>query len=66
MANPIGQLKTKTTVNCTMCTSSLKRNVAIYVYENTPEAIKEAQFQLAQKIAKPYTCRICQSIQKSI
>lgn len=62
----IGQLKTKATAHCTICCSSLSRNLVVNVYENTPEAIGLAKLQLTEKANKPYTCRICKSIEKSI
>ena len=62
----IGQLKTKKTVYCTICSSSLSRNLAINVYENTPEAIDLAKLKLTEKANKPYTCRICKSIENSL
>ena len=61
----IGQLKTKATAHCTICSSSLSRNLIVNVYENTPEAISAAKSELVLKANKPYTCRICKSILKT-
>lgn len=63
--NAIGQLKTKATAKCTICTSSISRNLSVNVYENTPEAIQNAKNELVLKANKTYTCRICKSIEKS-
>lgn len=54
-------LKTKVKVYCTICGSSMTRNVSIET-ENHPEAIKEAKVRLTAKALKPYTCRVCASI----
>lgn len=61
----IGQLKTKSTANCTICTSSISRNLVVNVYENSPEAIQKAKTELTLKANKPYTCNICKSILKT-
>ena len=39
-ARPIGKLKSKATVYCTVCGESHTRNLKAYVYENTPEEIE--------------------------
>jgi len=62
--NPIGQLKSKVTVYCTICNCSQKRNLKAYVYQNTLEKIQEAKNELKAKASKKYTCRICKSILK--
>ena len=61
----IGQLKTKATAQCTICYSSISRNLVANVFENTPEAINLAKSELTIKANKPYTCRICKSILKT-
>lgn len=63
---PIGQLKSKTTICCTICGFSHKRNFKINVYENTPEAIEKAKAKLTKKATKEYTCRICKTITKEL
>jgi hypothetical protein len=65
MTPAIGQLKAKKTVNCTVCTMSLTRNMKIYVYENSPEAIEKAKKELTLKLNKDYTCKVCASILKT-
>ena len=62
--NPIGQLKSKATVYCTLCACSQKRSLKANIYENTPEKIQEAKEELKAKASKKYTCRICKSILK--
>lgn len=61
---PIGQLKSKVTVYCTICGCNHKRNLKTNVYANTPEKIEEAKAELKVKADKEYTCRICKSIIK--
>ena len=63
---PIGQIKSKVTVNCDICGCSAKRNLKVFVYEKTPIAIQEAKEEIKAKAQKKYTCRICKSIQKDI
>lgn len=65
-ARPIGQLKSKTTVYCTVCGESHTRNLKAYVYENTPEEIEKAKAELTAKAKKEYTCRICKTIKRDI
>ena len=62
--NPIGQLKSKVTVYCTICGCSQKRSLKANVYQNTPEKIQEAKDKLKVKASKKYTCRVCKSIIK--
>tara|TARA_R100001244_G_C5077170_1_gene112928 strand:+ start:302 stop:517 length:216 start_codon:yes stop_codon:yes gene_type:complete len=64
--NPIGQLKSKITVHCTVCGCSNRRTLKVDVYENTPEKIEEARNELKIKAAKKYTCRICKTITKEL
>lgn len=59
---PIGQLKSKVTVYCTICGQSHRRSLKINIYENTPEEIEKAKEELTAKAKKEYTCRICKSI----
>lgn len=63
---PIGQLKSKAKVYCTVCGESHTRNLKAYVYENTPEAIEKAKAELTAKAKKEYTCRICKKITKDL
>jgi len=63
---PIGQLKSKVTVHCTVCGCSNKRNLKADVYENTPEKIDEAKKELKAKAEKKYTCRVCKTITKEL
>jgi hypothetical protein len=59
---PIGQLKIKITVYCSVCGESHIRNLKSYVYENTPEEIEKLKAELTAKAKKEYTCRICKTI----
>ena len=61
----IGQLKSKKTVYCTICNDSLKRNLVVNIFQNTPEAIEAGKSELVLKANKPYTCKICKSILKT-
>lgn len=61
---PIGQLKSKVTVYCTVCGQSHKRILNANVYENTSEAIEKVKAELTAKAKKKYTCRICKTITK--
>lgn len=61
---PIGQLKSKVTVYCTICGCDHRRSLKTNVYENAPEKIEEAKAKLKVRAAKEYTCRICKSIIK--
>lgn len=63
---PIGQLKSKVTVYCTVCGQSHTRNLKANVYENTPEAIEKVKAELTAKAKKEYTCRICKTITKDL
>lgn len=65
-ARPIGQLKSKATVYCTVCGESHTRNLKAYVYENTPEVIEKAKAEITAKAKKKYTCRICKTITKDL
>ena len=62
MANAIGQLKTKVTVYCEICSCSHIRNISEYVYENTEADKERAKNALKAKASKKYTCSICKSI----
>jgi len=62
---PIGELKSKATVYCSICGCEHTRKVNAFFYENTSEAIKTAREQLTSKGKKEYTCRICKNIQKN-
>jgi len=63
---PIGQLKSKVTVYCTVCGQSHRRSLNVNVYENTPEEIEKAKAEIAVKAKKEYTCRICKTIIKDV
>lgn len=63
---PIGELKTTKKVYCTICSSSITRNLKINVFQNTPEAIQEAKISLAKKANAKYTCKVCKSILKDV
>ena len=62
MKTPIGQLKSKVKVYCTICTSSYTRALKVDIYENTPKEIEMAKDKLRKKANKDYTCNICKSI----
>jgi len=63
---PIGRLKSKVTVYCTVCGQSHKRTLNANVYENTPEAIEKVKAELTANAKKEYTCRICKTITKDL
>lgn len=65
-ARPIGQLKNKTTVYCTVCGQSHTRSLKVNVYDRTPETIEKAKSELTAKTKKEYTCRICKTITKDL
>jgi len=65
LKNPIGQLKSKVKVYCTLCVQPYTRNLSVYVYENNQEAICKAKEEIRVRAAKPYTCNICKSIEKA-
>lgn len=65
-ANAIGQLKTKKTVYCSVCSQSLNRNVSVLIFNNTPEEISKAKIELDIKANAEYTCKICKSILKDV
>jgi len=62
ISRPIGQLKSKVTVYCTVCGCNHRRSLKTNVYANTAEKIEESRAELKAKAAKEYTCRICKSI----
>lgn len=63
---PIGQLKAKKTVYCTVCSSSLLRKVSVNIYHNTPEYIAAGKVEISNKLSLDYTCKICKSILKQV
>lgn len=65
-ARPIGQLKSKATVYCTVCGQSHTRSLKVNVYDRTPETIEKAKAELTEKAKKEYTCRICKTITKDL
>ena len=66
MTNAIGQLKTKVTVYCEICSCSHTRSISEYVYENTEVEKERAKNAIKEKAAKKYTCSICKSITKCL
>lgn len=63
---PIGALRGKVTVNCTICGCSRKRKIEAFVYENTAEGKAEATKEYRDKSSKEYTCRVCKSIKREL
>ncbi len=63
---PIGQLKSKVMVYCTVCGAKHTRNLKGSIYENTPESIEKVKAELTAKAEKEYTCRICKTIIKEL
>lgn len=61
---PIGQLKTKKIVYCTICSQSLTRKSSVFVYSQ--DELENAKKELTLKLNKKYTCKICKSIENSI
>jgi len=61
---PIGQLKSKKTVCCTICSQSLTRKATVLVYSK--DEVENAKKELALKLNKEYTCKVCVSIVKSV
>lgn len=66
MDTPIGKLKNKTTVHCTICNSSYKRTSNINIYSKDSCEIQKAKSKLTQKANATYTCRICKTIKSEI
>lgn len=62
----IGQLKSKVTKHCTICSCSTRRTLTAYVYQNTPEEIERAKKEIIEKSAKKYTCRVCKSVERAL
>jgi len=60
----IGQLKSKKTVYCTICSQSLTRKATVLVYSQ--EEVDSAKKELTLKLNKDYTCKICASIVKAV
>lgn len=60
----IGQLKSKKTVYCTICSQSLTRKATVLIYSQ--EEVEKAKKELSLKLNKEYTCKICSSIAKSV
>ena len=60
---PIGQLKSKKTVYCTICSQSLTRKATVLVYSK--DEVENAKKELSLKLNKEYTCKICSSIIKT-
>lgn len=63
---PIGQIQTKATAYCTICNASTRRTLTALVYSREESALEQAKAEIREKAAKPYTCRVCKSIEKSI
>lgn len=61
---PIGQLKSKKTVYCNICSQSLTRKASVLVYSQ--DEVENAKKELTLKLNKEYTCKICTSIAKSV
>jgi len=61
---PIGQLKSKKTVYCSICSQSLTRKATFLVYSQ--EEVEGAKKELTLKLNKEYTCKICSSIVKTV
>jgi len=61
-AQPIGQLKASKKVACEICTMEIKRTANVLIYENTAEKRQAAMQTIYARLAKPYTCRVCQTI----
>ena len=64
--NAIGAIKLNNKVYCTICNGSIKRDVSVLIYSNDVAEIEAAKVEAKTKFSKPYTCRICKSILKSI
>jgi len=64
MQIPIGQLKSKKTVYCSICGCSLTRNASELVYSKDASEIQKAKEKMAAKLNAEYTCKICKSIAK--
>jgi len=62
----IGQLKAKHTAYCTICGCSHKRTLAAPVFSREQESYDKAKAEITKKAEKQYTCRVCQSIVKSL
>jgi ribosomal protein L37AE/L43A len=60
----IGIIKAKHIVYCEICGSSLHRTANETVYENTDIEKSRAMKKVSEKLQKPYTCKVCKSIEK--
>ena len=60
----IGILKGKTKVYCEVCKNSHLRLNKVNIYENTQKELDKAKEEMAKKLKKSYTCRICKIILK--
>lgn len=66
MSNPIGQLKTKVTVYCSVCGQNHTRILKTEIFKNTEEELQKTKVELQKKANKVYTCRICKSITNQV
>ena len=62
MSNPIGQLKSKVSVYCSVCGQKHTRILQTDIFKNTEEELEKAKVELQKKAIKEYTCRICKTI----
>lgn len=61
--NPIGLLKSKKTVYCSVCSSSYTRKSQEFIYSK--EEVEDAKAKLTLKLNAEYTCKVCKSILNS-
>ena len=66
MSKPIGQLKTKYSVYCSVCGQKHTRILKTDIFENTEEEFEQAKIELQKKANKDYTCRICKTITNQV
>jgi len=66
MPNPIGQIKSKVTVYCSVCGQKHTRILKSDIFENTEAEIEKVKTDLTEKAEKEYTCRICKTIIKEV
>lgn len=59
-SNPIGLLKSKKTIYCSICSSSYIRKSQELIYSQ--EEIELAKEKLSLKLNAEYTCKVCKSI----
>jgi len=62
--NPIGQLKSKITKSCDVCSSESNRTIKVNVYENSESELERAKNEIKKIAEKKYTCNICKTILK--